>query len=145
MGEHGAHVLERRARPGEQAVADREHALADDPHAGRVVHERVDGLVDRALERVLDRRQRTVDLAVGDRHDDPVDGRQRDELGVRGQARVGAQRLLAERPRGAEVADAHQASPSAASGTSPASAARTASCSSGESGTAETPSCTCLT
>ncbi len=112
----------------DQAVADRQHGLADDREAP-IGAQRVDGRGHRALERVLDRHERDVHLAREQRADRVVHGRVRHQLRA-GCGRGRPCRLLGERAGRAEVADAHQ----------PASAWRIASASSGESWSSPSPS-----
>ena len=66
--------------PGEQAEMDRVPQLADDHDVVGLERERVERRVDRALERVLDRHQRTIDRPVVDGDDRVVERRLRDEL-----------------------------------------------------------------
>ena len=80
MGEDALDPLQGKLRPGDQRVRDRVHDLADDLHLIGLEHERVERRVDRALEGVLDRYQRAVAAAVGDRHHAFVDRRQRYRL-----------------------------------------------------------------
>src|SRR3954451_22659153 len=79
--------------------------LADDRDVARLDRERVERRVHRALERVLDRDERALDVAAVDGHDGVVDGRRTD--GVERIRPGGEQRLLAEGPRRAEERDLH--------------------------------------
>src|SRR3954453_4458112 len=77
--------------------------LADDGDVARLDRERVERRVHRALERVLDRHERALDVDAVDGHDGVVDGRRTD--GVERMRPGGERRLLAEGPRGAEERD----------------------------------------
>ena len=103
-------LLERDRAPGDQAVADGMDGLAHDGDVARLHGEGVEGGVHRPLQRVLDRYQRPVDQGSLDGHDRVVDRRQRAQLERPG-GRVGHQRLVGERPLGAEVADQHRLDP----------------------------------
>ncbi len=114
-------------------LRDREHELTDDRDVVAVVGERVERDRDRALDGVLDRHDRAVDLAVVDGEDRVAHGRKADELGTV-RVRRRARRLLRERAGGPEVAEPHQ----------DFIARRSASSSSGESFSSPLPSATCL-
>ena len=60
--------------PGDQAVVDRVHHLGDDPHAVGLARQRVERGGHAALERVLDRHDRAVGLALLHGHHRLVDG-----------------------------------------------------------------------
>src|SRR5215218_7466926 len=135
-----AHLVGRYPLGRGEAVRDRVDHLADDPHVGRVEHERVERRSDRALAGVLERYETAVDLAVLHGADHRGHGRQRDLLDVEPGP---DQRVVGVRPRRPEVAGPHQSS-STAVVFSPASARRIASSSSGESRYSPRPSTTCL-
>ena len=89
-----AHVLERHGRRADEAVPDREDRLGDDRE--RRVVEQVVGLVHRPDERALDREDAVRAGARGDRVDDALERRLRDEPGggEEAVARSGAVRAL---------------------------------------------------
>ncbi len=136
-----ADVGERPVLGGDQAVDDGQDDLADERDVLGVDDQRVEGRRDRPGQRVLERDQAAVELAALHAHDDLVDRRAGDELvtlGVDGAAR----RLVGERARRSEVADAH--GPGAQAPVAPPSATRIASASSGESSCSAWPFSTCL-
>ena len=96
--------LERRAR--DQAVPDRVDDLSEDRDVLGLHRERIEGGVDGALERVLDRHQGPLDGAEVDRHHGVVDRRVRNEVELL-PGRGADQGLLGEGPLGTEVRGAH--------------------------------------
>jgi hypothetical protein len=105
----GLDLRELDGRGGEQRVTNAQLRLADDLEVVVVVGQQVERDADRAVEGVLDRRDRPVDLAAAQREDRVVDRRLRDRLDG---ARLGAcqQGLLGERARRPEIADARERS-----------------------------------
>ena len=104
----GPHGLAR-----DQVVAHRQHHLGADQHAA-VGRELVEGLVDRALDRVLDRHQGLRHLALA-HGAEAVDHRRVGHLLERGAGPARReQRLLAERAGRPEVAGPHPSPPSGA-------------------------------
>ena len=78
--------------------------LADDRHRLGVEGEGVEGAADRALDRVLERDQGAVGLAVLDREDRVVDRRRAQRLELRPRRRF-AERVLGEGAGRAQVGD----------------------------------------
>src|SRR5437899_649378 len=93
----GAHTIEVLKRPGPCAIA------------GSAEGQLIEGLVDRALDRVLDRHQRLRHLAAGDRLDAVDDAREGHGLDGRSRPHQRQEGLLRERPGRTEVADPHPA------------------------------------
>ena len=87
VGQHLAHVGQRRARPGEQGELHRQQHLAGD-HQRVAVGQVVQRGRHPALDRVLDRHQRGRDLAVADRLQGLTDRRVRIGLDGRAAGRV---------------------------------------------------------
>ena len=100
---HLLDVGERHARPGQQAVLDVDHDLADDQQLV-VECERVLGEVDHPLDRVLDRHETEVDLTGLHRVEHVGHGPVRHVLRS-GQIGEGLQRLFGERAERTEEAD----------------------------------------
>jgi hypothetical protein len=94
MRRHLADRRDGRPRPRDQALPDPQLRLADDVE--RPVLEPVVVLVDRAVERVLDRDQRAVGLLLDHRVEQLVEGGARQDLDPRPERLD--RRLVAERP-----------------------------------------------
>jgi hypothetical protein len=148
MREDSLDPLERYPCACDQAVADRVDDLAHDRDPVGVERERVEGDVDRAFERVLDRHDRPFGPSFLNGHHAVVDTCLRNGLERRPVGR-GEQRLLGEGALGPEEGDAYALPRTGSAQLSPllplASAVWIASFSSGESSNSDLPSCTPLT
>ena len=104
--EHDLHAAEVQLRASDQGVGDGVIVLAGDLDLGSVEREAVERRADRALDRVLERHERAVGLALGNGLDGVEDGGLGQRLIV-GSGRRGTERVLTERSCWAEVGDSH--------------------------------------
>ena len=115
VGEHALDLVQAKGPARDEVVTHRLDHLRPDEDAGGPEGELVQGLVDRALDRVLDRHQRLGDLGPGHGLEAVDHRREGHRLDVGPGAEQPEQGLLGEGSRRTQVADPHVAGSASAS------------------------------